>query len=288
MAAALLSAVGYVAVKQGLETANYKLFIVLGLFIGVVLSGVLLWSIGIGLKGLTFKGAFPFIVTGGFGGGLLARVSITRATHGIGASRTHALTSASPLVTAVFGVLLLGEVINLQLGIGMGIVVVGASSLSYFIYSGNSDVNSKANISSLLGLALAFYGMIMFGLHPILRKIGMDFGTTPLQGSFIRFLTGFSFYVLYLLITHPKIKVEINKRFTYYVVAGIAWAVSPILAIYAVQYVSATVYASLMRVGPLFTVLLAYFFLKGIEKITWKIGVNALLIVLGAILVSTA
>lgn len=288
MGAAFLSAVGYVAVKQGLETANYKLFIILGLFIGVVLSGALLWSIGSGLNGLTLKGAFPFIITGGFGGGLLARVSITRATHGIGASRTHALTSASTLVTALFGVLLLGEVINLQLGIGMGIVVVGASSLSYFIYSGNSDVNRKANISSLLGLALAFYGMVMFGLHPILRKIGMDFGATPLQGAFIRFLTGFSFYLLYLLITHPKIKVEPNRQFNYYIVAGIAWALSPVLAIYAVQFVSTTVYASLMRVGPLFTVILAYFFLKGIEKITWKVGVTALLIVVGAILVSTA
>jgi len=43
-----------------------------------------------------------------------------------------------------------------------------------------------------------------------------------------------------------------------------------------------------MRVGPLFTVLLTYLFLTGIEEIDWRIGLNAAVIVIGAIVVSTS
>ncbi|MFP4589713.1 MAG: EamA family transporter [Candidatus Bipolaricaulota bacterium] len=289
LGAALCGSVGYVAIKQGLQTADYKVFILLSTLIGVVISGPLLWIFGCGLAGLNLKAVLPFLITGGLGGGLLARISLTKATHQIGASRTHALTSVSPLVTAILGITLLDEVVNAQLAFGTAIVIVGACFLSYLVYRGNSTNTPREKTTSpLLGLGLASYGMIMFGLHPILRVIGVELGATPLQGAFIRFLTAFVGYLIYMLIARPGIKVELNLQVNPYVIAGIAWALAPILSIFAIQYVSPTVYASLTRVGPLFTVILTYFFLKGIEKTNWKIGVNAFLIVIGAVLVSTA
>lgn len=290
LGAGLFSAIGYVAVKHGLESTDYKVFIVLSLFIGVAIAGTLLWTLGSGLSGLRLKSAFPFIITGGLGGGLLARVSITKATREIGAAKTHAFTSVSPLVTALFGVLFLGEKIGLQLGIGTGIVVTGAVFLSYIAYRDDNkkEPTNTKKINWLAGLGLAFYGMIMFGFHPVLRKLGVDFGATPLQGAFIRFLTGFSFYIAYLIISRAEVTVKFDSRIASYLLAGIAWGLSPLLAIYAIKYVPPTVFASLMRVGPLFTVFLTYVFLKDIERINWKIGLNAGIIVLGAILVSTS
>ncbi len=291
LGAGFLSAVGYVAVKHGLESTDYKVFIVLSLFIGVAISAALLWTIGAGLSGLPLKAALPFLATGGLGGGLLARVSITRATNEIGASKTHAFTSVSPLVTTLFGVLFLGEQVSFQLGVGTGIVVVGATYLSFIAYREDSAAPEKpatGEINWLLGLGLAFYGMIMFGFHPVLRKLGVDLGATPLQGAFIRFTTGFVLYVAYLAVSRSGVRSKLDRRIWGYFLAGIAWALSPIFAIFAIEYVSPVVFASLMRVGPLFTVLLTYLFLKGIEEIDWRIGINAGIIVIGAIIVSTS
>ena len=291
LGAALCGSVGYITLKQGLETADYKVFVIVSLFIGVVISGSLLWSAGNGFSSLTFKGTIPFLITGSLGGGLLARISITKATHEIGASRTHALTSVSPLVTALFGAFLLNEVINIQLGVGMGVVVIGASFLSYYVYKNDSsDVSTKDDNAGrpILGLIYTFYGMLLFGLHPILRKVGLDLGATPLQGTFVRFLTGLVLYSVYILFSGTRINLKIGRRINQYMIAGVAWALAPLLSTFAVQYISPTVFASLIRVGPLFTVVLTFLFLKNIEKTNWQTGVNALLIVLGAILVSTA
>lgn len=288
LGAALCGSIGYISVKRGLETTDYKVFILLSISIGVFISGSLLWSIDMGLSGITLRAVFPFIVTGGLGGGLLARISTTVATHEIGASRTHALASVSPLVTALFGVVLLNEVISLQLGIGVLTVVVGASFLSYLVYKSDSDNNQTVQNHPLLGLSLAFYTMIMFGFHPVLRRIGLDLGATPLQGAFIRFVTGFLCYVVYLLISRSVVNVKMNYQVNYYMVAGVAWALAPLLSIHAIQFISPTVFASLSRVGPLLTVILTHFFLKGIEKVNWQILLTALLVVIGAILVSTA
>ncbi|MFP3953470.1 MAG: EamA family transporter [Candidatus Acetothermia bacterium] len=291
LGAGFLSAVGYVAVKHGLESTDYRVFIVLSLFIGVAISAALLWTIGTGLGGLGLKSTLPFIATGGLGGGLLARVSITRATNEIGASKTHAFTSVSPLVTTLFGVLFLGEQVGFQLGVGTGIVVVGATYLSFIAYREDSqepEDSTSGEINWALGLGLAFYGMVMFGFHPVLRKMGVDLGATPLQGAFVRFTTGFTLYLAYLLLTGGDLSLKVDRNIWKYFLAGVAWALSPIFAIYAIEYVSPVVFASLMRVGPLFTVLLTYLFLTGIEEIDWRIGLNAAVIVIGAIVVSTS
>lgn len=288
LSSALCSSIGYVTIKKGLETTDYKVFILLGTFLGVAISGPLLWSMDKGLAGMTWKAAFPFIITGGLGGGLLTRIAGTKAVDEIGASRTHALNSASPLVTALLGMFLLQEVINLQLALGMVIVVIGGGFLSYLVYRGNSDNSQERGGRPLVGLSFAFYCMVMYGLHPVLRKIGLNFGATPLQGSFIRFGTGFAFYVAYLLVSRTKVNVKSNQRVFYYLVASVTWAIAPIVSIYAVQFVSPAVFASLIRVGPLFTVILMFIFLRGIERASWQIGLNAALIVIGAIMVSTA
>lgn len=288
LGAALFSSIGYISVKQGLETADYRIFITLSVSIGLSISGCLLWSTGIGLSGLSIKATLPFVVTGVLGGGLLTRISSTKAIDHIGASRTHALISVSPLVTALLGILMLEEVISLQLTMGMLIVVVGASFLSYLAYKRDSRISQMPKSHNILGLSLAFYSLTILGFQPVLRKVGLEFGASPLQGAFIRFAAGFICYIAYLLISRTVIKLKLDYETSYYLVASISWAIAPLLSIFAIQFISPTVFASLIRVGPLFTVILTYFFLKDTEKTSWRVGINALLIVIGAILVSTA
>lgn len=288
LGAALCGSAGYICIKRGLEAADYRVFISLSVLIGILLSGLLLWSVGPGLSGLTFFSVFPFIITGGLGGGLLARISETIAADEIGVSKTHALVSASPLITAVLGVTILDEIVSLRLSLGTLIVVSGASFLSYLSFQRDTDNPQIDQSRPLLGLSLAFYATLLLGIQPVLQRLGLKLGALPLQAMFIRFATATFFYGTYLVVKRPPLKVRNHHEAVYFLFAGIAWALAPLLILFALGFISATVFAPISRVGPLFTVIFTRLFLKGIEEVNWQVGLSALLIVLGVILVSTA
>lgn len=287
LGAALCSASGFVALKRGLEDVDYKVFVLFSLLTGLILTTLVLWLVGPGLQDLPFRAAIPFMIIGSVGGGLMARISSVIATHEIGASKTHAIISASPLVTAVFGVFVLGEVITIQLGVGIVAVVVGASFLSYLAYQGKEEGPSAEERRPRLGLALTVYVVLLVGLQPVLQKMGLNMGATPLQGVFIRFLTGAVLYSGYLLFTRPELKIEGMNQVKPFLLGSLFWALNPVFMLYALQHIPSSVFAALFRTGPLFTLILTYAFLKGIERVNWKIGLGAALIISGAILVST-
>lgn len=286
--AALLSSVGYIFIRQGLETIDYKTFIIASILAGVFVSGSTLWIRGIGLSGLTLNAVWPFIITGGLGGGLLVRICIARATGEIGASKTHSIVSAAPLTTGLIGITLLGEILTPQLILGILTIVTGASFLSYLSHRKSlSDIQGKPNRSSA-GLGLAFYAMIGMGVQPLLQKKGLELGAIPLQGMFIYFAVASICYAFYLLLSRPTLEFDLRIKASPFLLASAAWAIAPLLKLYALESISATIFASLFRVAPLLTVILASIFLKEIEKVNWKVSLCAFFIVGGAILVSTA
>lgn len=286
--AALLSSVGYIFIRQGLETIGYKTFIISSILAGVFVSGSTLWIRGIGLSGLTLNAVWPFIITGGLGGGLLVRICIARATGEIGASKTHAIVSAAPLITGLVGITLLGEILTPQLTLGILIIVTGASLLSYLSHQkSSSDIQAKSDRPSA-GLGLAFYAMIGMGVQPLLQKKGLESGATPLQGMFIYFAAAMICYTFYLALARPTLEFDLRIKTSPFLLASAAWAIAPLLKLYALELISATIFASLFRVAPLFTVIFTSIFLKEIEEINWKICLSTFFIVVGAILISTA
>lgn len=286
--AAFFISSGFISIKRGLQSVDYQVFIASSIPLGLLLSTILLLASGQGLSGLTLKSILPFAVTGGLGGGLLARVCSTLATHEIGAPRTHAIESANPIVTSTIGVLFLGERISVQLGLGIVGVITGAGFLSYSLHKKQQDEMTTQITRPIFGLTLALYTALAYGIQPIMGKIGLNMGTTPLQGMFIRFATATFLYSLYLVIARPSLNFRVGGKITYYFLAGIFWTLGPLLSLYSLRFISATILAALLKVGPLFTVILAFTFLKGIEQVDWKMGSSAGLIVIGAVLVSTA
>lgn len=292
MAGALVHSASFIYRKRGLETANYKLFILIRVSIGLVFSSILLWALGSGLSGLTPKAALPFIISGGLAGGLLALITTTLAIHYIGASRTHAITSSSPLITALGEVLFLQAVLTSSIVLGTAFVVAGAGLLSYLIHNSDDSNQGKKETQSnrpFLGLILAFYTVIAIGSQFALQKWGLEMGVTPLQGLFLQVLASAFFFGLYWILKKPNLELENLHNLEYsgnYIAAAVAMAVLPLFSLYAMTFLSATIVSALMRVAPLFTVVLTHFFLKGIERVNWKIGLSSCLVVAGAILVT--
>ena len=277
----LLWSGSFILRKRGLEQVDYKVFIVIRLSVGLIVTGVLLWTIDSGFTNMTVSKAIPFIITG-IVGNIFALLANTMAIHEIGASRTHALTSASPLVTAFLGAAFLGENLTLFLFLGLIIIVVGGGTLSYRIHSNQSLQNIERPI---FGFGLALYSTIAIGSFTVLQKYGLNLGATPIQGLFIRFLTAAVLYGMYILVTRPEIDLKQISRSPDYLLASILMTAAALMILIALADLPATLVAGLKRTAPLFTVILSVFWLKGIEKVDWKTFAIAASIVAGAILV---
>jgi len=266
--------------KRGLEKVDYKVFIVLRLFVGLLFTAILLWSVGSGLSNLNLYMSLPFITTGVIAN-VFGLIATTMAIHEIGASRTHALTSASPLITAVLGSMFLGEKLTIYLLLGLVMIILGGGALSYRIHSNQSSQEAKRPV---FGLGLALYVTIVIGTIAVLQKYGLNLGVTPLQGLFIRFGTASILYGIYLLVTSPELNIKSSYKSPDYLWASILMTGSAILSLLALSRLPATLVEGLKRTAPLFTVILSTFLLRGIEQVDWKTFVLAAVIVAGAIL----
>lgn len=292
LAGAFTHSISFITRKRGLEVADYKLFILARVVIGLLFSVLLLWTLGPGLSGLTIKGAIPFVLTGGLAGGFIALFTTTLAIHYLGAAKAHSITSSSPLVTAVGEIIFLGAALTLQIILGTVCVVIGAALISFLIHRkkrAEAADKDEGSDRPLLGLAMASYTVLAIGSQMAMHKWGLDNGATPLQGLFLHVLTAAVLFGLYFLITKPDLELDKLDQFKYYrdfLIAAVAMSILPLFSLYALTFLPATVVSALMRVAPLFTVALTHFFLKGIEGVDWKIGLSTCLIVTGAVLVS--
>lgn len=234
---------------------------------------------GSGLAGLSVRMMLPFIITGVIGN-VFALIANTMAIHEVGASRTHTLISASPLVTAVLAAAFLGERLTIYLLLGLVMIILGGGILSYRIYSNPTSQKSKRPV---FGYMLALYSTVAIGTFTVLQKYGIDLGVTPLQGQFITFVTAAILYGIYLLIIRPELDIKNSYRSPNYLWASLLMTIAALLTLLALAKLPATLVAGLKRTAPLFTVALSALMLKGIEKVDWKTFAIAAIIVAGAI-----
>ena len=69
--------------------------------------------------------------------------------------------------------------------------------------------------------------------------------------------------------------------------AAIAIAATSTLIYYALSFEQVAVVTPILQVNALFTLLFAYFFLKDVEKISVMIGISAVIIFIGIVLVGS-
>jgi DME family drug/metabolite transporter len=204
---------------------------------------------------------------GTVGGRLLRFVSIEK----VGASISSALINLHPLVSAGLAIVLLGEPVTGPTGIGTVVIVLGAVLLS----AGGQRIGYRPR-----QLALPVLSAVCFGVVAILRKLGLS-GTGAVLGSAINVTTA-------LLIASGRRDALMcrGRNLAHFVAAGITENLAVFINVVALGAGMVTVVAPLYATGPVFVLLLSFFFLRGIERLTGRIVVGTLLIVVGVYLIT--
>jgi drug/metabolite transporter (DMT)-like permease len=232
--------------------------------------------------GLTPTSVGAFAV-GGILGSLLARFYLFVGIERLGASRTEPLKSLFPLVALVAAVVLLGETLSARLVVGTLVLLAGVVGVTWESRNNAGTLSGRA-LWIAMGFPLA--AAVLLGIDPVFTRIGLSEGTPPLVGTTVRVAAAAGGFLVYLG----------WKRFRGTQLEAFAlnrWILAASLCntLYLAAYLIAlglapiSVVAPILGATPLIVVLGGAVLTPGLERVTPKLVVSVVVVVVGVILV---
>jgi drug/metabolite transporter, DME family len=275
LAAAVLSALATVLIRQGLRYGNFYV----GFWVNVIVGVVGFWAAVLVLEPADVyrASAIPLFMLSGIigtaGGRLLRFVSIEK----VGASVAASIINLNPFIATGLAILVLDERVTLPMLAGTGIIVLGTTLLS---------LSGRQLGFQSLHLFYPFLSASCFGAVAIIRKLGLSHAG-PLFGSAVNITTALIMFTAFLLASgNRQVLVWRGRGLMYFVGAGIAENLSVFLVLVALGLGEVSVVTPLAGTAPLFVLPFTSLFLKGVERLTGRIVVGAMLIVLGVFLLT--
>jgi drug/metabolite transporter, DME family len=272
---ALCAASATIFIRHGLRDANPYTGVWINLLVGTVglWSAVLLMG---PLESVDAKGVAYFAAAGLVGtlsGRLLRFVSIEK----VGASVSTAVINLSPFISSGLAILLLGEHMTLPILAGTVVIVLGTILLS---------TTGRQMGFRPIQLAFPFLSASCFGVVAILRKLGLS-QTGPVFGFAVNVATGLLIFTVFLTVSgNRQAMVCKGRSLAHFIAAGVAENTGVFLGVVALKLGTVSVVAPLSGVSPIFVLLLSFLFLRGIERLTARVVVGTVLIVLGVYLIT--
>ncbi len=228
-------------------------------------------------------GAFA---TAGVAGLLLGRICLFRGIRAIGASRTTPVVAASTLVSAVLAVWFLDEIVTPARGVGILLIVGGIAAISWLMATDGDETPSFREVG--IALALPLGAALFIGVEPIFVRFGLDAGTPVLVGLAVMTSTALVGYLLYRRLRGDVIRLpSSSKARRWYVVAGLASTFGLTAYFAALEAAPVVVVVPIIQLSPLLVIAASAAFLpRSLERVTWPLAAAAVVVIVGAVLVS--
>ncbi|MEE9256987.1 MAG: DMT family transporter [bacterium] len=230
----------------------------------------------------TFEGDFVrallfFIGVGLFGQAAARFLAYTSNKH-IGVSRTNTIVAGSPIGAALMGVLILEERPAIEVWIGISLIVAGLVLLTSEGGKGGQPLRSYT---------FAFVAMLAFSVTPYLRKGGMLAMNAAAMGVIVSSIVANTALLGTSRFLPADQKFRIGKSiFLAGIPAGIFGMAAAINFWTALRDGPLTIIAPLIRMTPIFVIILSAVLLRGRETITGRLVAAALIVVAGAALIT--
>lgn len=283
MGAAVLFGVSPVFSKRGLSnrgtyieaslvsvTVSFLLFSLLGLLLVDRPFAIVRQPVAVGV----FLG-------GGVVGSALGRLTMFEGEHRVGASITRAILSTAPVVSAILGFLVLNEALSYRILAGIGILVAGMVILSL---SRGGNLRGWSTRDLVFPIATA----VFVASGNVIRRFGLiEHPVDLLPALVVNEVGALGFILLFAYGKRRSVPLNLSlNNLVMFVLAGLSISGAMVCLFNALRQGPVAIVESLAATAPLFTLVLVYVFLGDLERITRGVFVGALLVTLGAILVS--
>ena len=212
-------------------------------------------------------------------GNLVARYSALRSSGDIGVSRTNAIAAASPIGAAAMGVALLGERPGAGVWAGIALIVAGLAGLTGERGAGGRSPGRYT---------FAFIGLAAFCFTPYLRKAGLAAMNAPWLGILV------AAAIANVGLLASSRLASAAQKFRWDPHLALACAPAGLLALSAAALFwtalrdgQLAVIAPLVRMTPIFVMLLSAVLLRDLEVVTKRLAAATLIVVAGAVLVTS-
>lgn len=286
VAAALAFAGQYLCVRLGTDRGSVTDAMLISLLCNVALVGPAAVLVHYPEYPFTRLSALSFAAAG-LSGSLLARVCMFKSVETIGASRTSPVVSANVFFATLLAIAFLDETLTLAHLVGIVLVVVGVAVISWETATGADPGRPlrEVGVSLLLPISAAAF----IGLEPIFVSIGLAAGTPLLPGFAIKATVATIGFVAYLRLSGARATASLRRspELKWYLGAGLTSTVGIGTYFAALEVAPVVVVVPLLQTSPLLVVVLSALFLpRRLERVTWRLVAAAVVVVLGATVVS--
>lgn len=282
VSAAFMYATGDVMVKRGLQGSNAITATVVSQLVTASLFLLLFLSF-LSVRSLESTYILYFMAAGVLAPGLFRFLYYTGVNR-LGVAISSPIVNAYSIVAILTAILVLHERLTPVIAASALGIVCGAYLLtrSAAAPGGGGKAGRKLRRTALL---FPFAAMAVRGFSEVFRKTGLLALHSPILGAAVANVTGCLFTLSYMgLSGNLRGALVLPRRSLWYFLgSGFAVTAAWVLAFSALAGGALVRVTPLLTTSPLFTLLISYFFLKGIERITPKITFGAVLIVGGII-----
>jgi drug/metabolite transporter, DME family len=276
LSSALAYAIANVLVRRALQYATP----LAGVLLSVHFTAATVWLVAAAtqpLSRLATGRVWPFLLAGVAAPGL-ARVGLYVGMHRIGAARASAAASCAPLFAVTLAILTLGERPAWGLLAGAVAIVAGAMLLSY---RGGEDRAWRRR-----DLVFPMLAALGFALRDNLSRWGFADFPYPLLAATAATVASVTVMWAVVLAVRGTGWVAVTRRgLTLLALSGLFEGVAYLAMWQALMLGSVSVVSPLVNSHAMFTVILAWLFLRDLERVTWRIAVATGLVVAGVALV---
>lgn len=244
--------------------------------VSILMQNLLLWSAVVvtgGVHSVPLAGILLFSLVGIFqlGVRLLAYTGVEK----IGTSRSSALQSISPLVSATIAVAILGEQPSVLIVTGTVLVVAGIVLVSW---KPEQQLAGFRRWHLLLPLGAAF----LTGMNHPIRRYVLVLANEPLFFSALMGAVSLAGFLIYLAASPRSQKLVWNRKaFWPFIGTGLCETLSILFIITAISMGRVVVVAPIAASYPIWALIEARIFLRQMEAINLKIILGVLSVVAG-------
>ena len=244
--------------------------------VSILMQNLLLWSAVFatgGVHAVPLLGILLFTLVGIFqlGVRLLAYTGVEK----IGASRSSALQSVSPLISATIAISVLGEHASLLIILGTILVVAGIVLVSW------KPERQFANFQRwhlLLPIGAAF----LTGMNHPIRRYVLTMADEPLFFSALMGAVSLGGFAIYLAVSPRTQRLVWNRRaLRPFLGTGLCETMSILCIITAISMGRVVIVAPLAASYPVWSVIQSAIFLRQMESINWQVVAGILSVVAG-------
>ncbi|HZH84970.1 MAG TPA: DMT family transporter [Phototrophicaceae bacterium] len=244
--------------------------------VSILIQNLLLWSaifVTGGMHPVPLIGILLFTVVGIFqlGVRLLAYTGVEK----IGASRSSALQSVSPLISAAIAVAMLGEPTTLLIVLGTCLVVLGIVLISW---KPERQLADFRRWYLLLPIGAAF----LTGINHPIRRYVLTLADEPLFFSALMGSVSLVGFVIYFAASRRTQRLVWNRKaIGPFLATGVCETMSILLIITAISMGRVVIVAPIAASYPVWSLIQSAIFLRDVEPINWKVITGIVSVVAG-------